>query len=264
MTNASATVAAYGIRLAGLPSDRWLAVTQVPHWPTLQWHRDPRPGLDTFAVDDDDATLLVGKDVTQEDLVHPLLGRIGAHVALRRGDDAMHAGAIVGASGAWAVIGAKGAGKSTLLAALAHKGLPVVTDDVLVFGQGVAKAGPRCIDLRPDAALFGPGADVRPTDPRRRIALGPIAGEHRLVGLIHLDWCEGTPTVEDLSRAEAITRLVVVQNEKGFPARPESLLDLAVLANVRLCRPRSWDGLDETVALVRAVIGDAAACRNQH
>jgi hypothetical protein len=251
----AAIAGAYGVRLPELPSGRWLAVTAAGHWPALRWRSEPGAGLPELAPGSPPPTLRVGEDITHEELVHPLLGRIGAQLALRRGHDAMHAGAVVGAGGAWAVIGAKGAGKSTLLAAFARAGSPVVTDDVLVFGQGVAMAGPRCIDLRPDAQWVGPSTNVRPSDPRRRIALAPIAGEHPLAGLIHLDWSENAPAVEGLTRGEAVRRLLAVQNEKGFPARPESVLDLAALPNVRLTRPRSWPALGDAVAVARAVVG---------
>src|SRR6185437_10985183 len=137
-------------------------------------------------------------DIAHSEFVHPLLGRVPPHIALAHAFNGIHRGAVVGRAGAWAVIGPKGAGKSTLLASLNHIGVPIVTDDILIFRSGVVMAGPRCIDLRPDMHRFGLGMAVRPDDPRHRIALAPIAAEHRLAGLIHLEWSREETTIERL------------------------------------------------------------------
>ena len=165
---------------------------------------------------------------------------------------------MAGATGAWAVIGPKGAGKSTLLAGLARAGVPIVTDDILVFRDGAAMAGPRCIDLRPDAKGFGLGVAVRPSDPRNRIALPPIAAEHPLAGLIHLEWSCAETTLEPLDHREAIKRLLILRSEKGYPRDPRALLDLAMLPTLLLQRPRSMRGLDASVAHLERVLFEPA------
>jgi hypothetical protein len=170
--------AAYGFCLSGLEAAEWLGVTGAPHWPELSYFTDSRPDAPELSLDLDALELRVRSEVPHSELVHPLLGRVASHVALAHGADGIHAGAIAGTGGAWAVVGPKGAGKSTLLASLATAGVPIVTDDVLVFRDGAAMAGPRCIDLRPDAKGFGPGVDVRQSDPRHRISLPPSSG-HR-------------------------------------------------------------------------------------
>jgi hypothetical protein len=245
--------AAYGLRLAGLQSARWLAVTGADRWPEVSIDRDVgiagEPALDVDAL-----VLRLRADADHRELVHPLLGRIGSQLALARGGDAMHAGAVSGAAGAWGIIGAKGAGKSTLLAALAAAGTPVVTDDVLVFANGTAMAGPRCIDLRPEADRFGSAVDVRPNDPRRRVSLPRIEAEHRLAGFIHLEWSDAEPGLEPLDHRAALERLLVLRSEKGYPVDPRKLLDLAALPTRLLRRPRSWDGVDATVALVQRLL----------
>jgi hypothetical protein len=83
--------------------------------------------------------------------------------------------------------------------------------------QGVSvKAGPRCIDLRPGAHHFGRGVAVRPSDPRNRLALPPIAAEHRLAGLIHLEWSHHGSAIELLDHREAIKRLLIMRSERAI------------------------------------------------
>lgn len=252
-----ATAAAYGIRLTGLGSEGWLGVTGAGHWPQLSCRRAGIHDAPPVRLDVEALELQVCGDLPHSDLVHPLLGRIATHLALARGVEVMHAGAVVGRAGAWGVLGCKGAGKSTLLAGLAQAGVPVVTDDVLMFKERRALAGPRCIDLRPDLNRFGLGVAVRPEDPRNRISLPPIAAEHSLAGLVHLEWSEGEACIERLHAREALRRLLRVQGEKGYPRSPGVLLDLAALPAVCLRRPRSLSGLSASVGLMARLLSAA-------
>jgi hypothetical protein len=249
--------AAYGFCLSGLEAAEWLGVTGAPHWPELSYFTDSRPDAPELSLDLDALELRVRSEVPHSELVHPLLGRVASHVALAHGADGIHAGAIAGTGGAWAVVGPKGAGKSTLLASLATAGVPIVTDDVLVFRDGAAMAGPRCIDLRPDAKGFGPGVDVRPSDPRHRISLPPIAAEHHLAGVIHLEWSSAESTIEPLDHREAIRRLLILRSDKGYPRRPRALLNLAMLPTLVLKRPRLINKLDTTVAQVERLLSES-------
>ncbi|MFN2506155.1 MAG: hypothetical protein ABR540_18390 [Acidimicrobiales bacterium] len=88
-------------------------------------------------------------DVT---LLHPFLSPVAAIWARWQGWPALHGGAFVLDGGAWAILGERGSGKSSTLAWLAAQGLGIVADDLLVVNEGNVAAGPRCIDLRPDAA----------------------------------------------------------------------------------------------------------------
>jgi hypothetical protein len=245
---------AHGCRLSGLEAGTWLGVSEALHWPEISCKSDSRPDAPELLLDVHALELRVRADIPHSELVHPLLGRIASQVALAHGADAMHAGAVAGSEGAWAVIGAKGAGKSTLLASLNDIGVPIVTDDVLVFRDGAAMAGPRCIDLRPDAKNFGLGVAVRPSDPRNRIALPPIAAEQPLVGLIHLEWSPAETTAEPLDHREAIKRLLILRSDKGYPRNPRALLDLAALPTLLLRRPRSTRSLDASVAELQRVL----------
>jgi hypothetical protein len=251
--------AAYGFRVCGLESGRWLGVTGAEDWPQLSCERGGRADAPELALDIDALVVRVRADIPHSELVHPLLGRVLSQLALVRGGDAMHAGAVAGSAGAWVVIGAKMAGKSTLLAALSAAGTPIVTEDVLVFSGDSAMTGPRCIDLRPDAPCPGLGVAVRPSDPRRRVPLAPIAGEHRLAGVVHLEWSRRDSTLERLDHREAIRRLLAVRSEKGYPRDPRKLMDLAALPTICLRRPRTARGLAESVALVQGVLRDQPA-----
>jgi len=252
---------AYGFRLSGLEDCAWLGVNRAAHWPEISCRRDSRPGAPEVSLEPAGTPgglrLRVRSDVAHSELVHPLLGRVASHLALAHGFDGMHAGAVAGSDGAWAVIGPKCAGKSTLLASLNDAGVPIVTDDVLVFRDGVAMAGPRCIDLRPGTQRFGLGVAVRPGDPRNRIALPPVAAEHPLAGLIHLEWSSGDPTMEALDHRDAIGRLLILRNDRGYPRDPRALLDLAALPNVLLKRPRSMSRLDAATAEVERLVSES-------
>lgn len=258
------TVAAYGFRFSGLQSDHWLSVSTASHWPRVSCCSDGRADAPELVLDADALELRMRADIPHSELVHPLLGRIASHLLQARGGDGLHAGAVAGVTGAWAVVGSKMAGKSTLLAALSRAGTPIVTDDVLVFSDRVAMAGPRCIDLRPDAQHMGLGVAVRPGDPRHRIALPPIAAEHLLAGVIHLEWSDEDAAIEALDHREAISRLLAVRQEKGYPRDPQSLLGLAALPTVVLRRPRSMSGLDASVAMMLGLLGQATDVPDQY
>jgi hypothetical protein len=246
--------AAHGVRIGGLEATPWLALAGAERWPAVEvgWQAGVERAL-TVDVEAGRATLREG--VTEAEAVHPLSTGIGLHYALARGFDALHAGAVAGPGGVWAVVGPKGAGKSTLLAACARRGLPVLSDDALVYDGSRCFAGPRCIDLRPDAAArLGVGEAVRGEAQRRRLTLPPIAGEGRLAGLVHLAWGSSVE-VRPLSPGEKLARLLARHAEDAFPRDPVGVLDLAALPGYELARARDWDCLDAAAAL----LGDLAA-----
>jgi hypothetical protein len=246
--------AAYGLRFDGVPDSPWLGLRDVNGWPTLHVElrgaTGPRldPQLDVTAM-----RAVVDGRVDPTGLVHPLLGLLALGVAVERGMDALHAGAIIGADGAWAIVGAKEAGKSSLLAACAAAGLGVLTDDVLVVSGGRCLAGPRCVDLRPGTAeRFGATETVRSAEPRKRLRLPPVRAEHRLAGIVFLEWGHG-PALEPIGASETLRRLLERNAIDRFPRVPTGLLDLAAGPSFVLRRPRDWSALDETVELLRNV-----------
>lgn len=78
----------------------------------------------------------------------------------------LHAGAVVGRSGAVVLRGASGAGKSTLVAALYRSGLRVLADESLLVSRAdpdLLFAAVRDLTVRPDTAdLLGLGSAARP------------------------------------------------------------------------------------------------------
>jgi hypothetical protein len=247
------SAAAYGVRLSGAPPTPWLALTGAGRWPELQLER--ADGLDGWRVDADRRVATVARELGLGELVHPGLAGIGLTMAVARGLDALHAGALAGPKGAWAVAGRKEAGKSTLLAACARAGIEVVADDALVVSGDRCFAGPRCVDVRPDVgSRFGATTPVRPETPRLRLTLPPGRAEHRIAGVVHLAWGE-EPALRPLSPGDSLARLLELRAVDGFPRDRVGLLDLSGLPAYELRRPRDWDALPRAVAALRELVG---------
>lgn len=88
-------------------------------------------------------------------------------VALARGYEALHAGAVVTSAGVVAIAAGEGGGKSTLLAELLRRGLSLFADDLLMLGPAgavdtvvVAHPGPPLMNLPPVLADGRPAAAV--------------------------------------------------------------------------------------------------------
>jgi hypothetical protein len=203
--------------------------------------------------------LLAPVSLTPEALVHPMLTAPFSMLARWRGDVTLHGGAFVRAGGAWAVVGERTAGKSSLLGVLAAQGIPIAADDLLAIDDGWLRAGPSCVDLRPDVAERIPAArdlGVVGNRPRFRLAAQAAPARSRLLGSIVLEWhdrdepeLEEVPTVERLRvlyRQEAIALL-------GF-AEPAKFMDLVGLPMLRLRRRRSWDSTAAAVERLLAVV----------
>ena len=269
---------AYGFALEGLPDARDLLVEAPPAWPTLTVLRAPggeRPEVET--VTDDHAQLWLASGASAEldrragraemhvpegtsdaALVHPYLAPVALIMARWLGREGMHGGAVVVGDGAWAVLGDKTAGKSTALAALALRGVPVVSDDVLVIDDGNVLAGPRSLDLREEAARrLGVGESMGRVGARERWRhrLGPVAPELPLRGWITLEWGDEI-AVEPLAGAARLAALLPHRGVRLAPTIPHALLRLSRLPHLRLVRPRRFELLDEvTTRLLGALAG---------
>ena len=264
-SEASPLAAAYGFRIDGLPTDPALAVVGAGGWPTLRIEqRSGTEAHEELGVFEDTARLrLAGGSAVLDrlaasatfvyphplevaDLVHPCLWPAAGVFARWHGRETLHAGAFLDEDGsAWAILGNSGDGKSSFLAALARAGRPILVDDLLVIDNGQCFAGPRCLDLRADAAV-ALGLDdettlVRATS-RRRIALPAIAGRVPLRGLVYLTW--GTQVaVEVVAPAARIGRLARHRRVIALGVEPVDLLDLGRLPAFELRRPRRWRDL---------------------
>ena len=179
-------------------------------------------------------------------LVHPYLAQPASVLNWWLDRDPVHAGAVVCDGKAWGVLGVRGRGKSSLVAQLWRGGLTVLSDDLLIVDEIddriVAFAGPRCIDLRPDAArLFPEGCDVGVLGTRRRwrVPIGQAPCSVPLAGWITLGWAP-RPSVE---RVPLHDRIGVWESARG-PGLPitsaSRLLALATRPILRFNRPRDW------------------------
>jgi hypothetical protein len=270
--------AAYGFRVEGIEDRDALAVRAASCWPVLRVERciDPDPGPPGARVTASEASIqtpaarlvldrFIGKvavhsrkPVADAELVHPCLWPAAAVFARWLGAETLHAGAFVGEDGgAWAILGERGSGKSTMLAALALVGRQVLADDLVVLDGHECFAGPRFIDLRPEAvAALGVEArtsSVRSTQ-RRRLPLPPSEGRFPLRGFVYLASGDRL-AIEPMAPAEHFGMLARHRRVAALGADLDQLLDLAGLPAMRIRRPRQWDGLAD----VREALQDAVA-----
>ncbi|GGM32221.1 MULTISPECIES: hypothetical protein [Micromonospora] len=193
-------------------------------------------------------------------LAHPYLAPVAVICNRWAGRETFHAGAFGLDGRAWVVPGGRTAGKSSLLAALAARGVPVLTDDIAVLDGDQVLAGPRCVDLRepvPGVAL--PTRGVRDGS-RLRIALP--AGPHRLPlgGWLFLRWGDG-PALTPLGPTELLARLAALRSLPELPSDATRLLGLAGVPAYELTRPRDWTALDATHRLLTATLTPVGAAR---
>ena len=268
--------AAYGYLIAGIDGGDMLALRGAQAWPVLSVNTavESRDGPRRVEIGPDRAcidtlagclllerepvrlTVLADSRLPDADLVHPCLWPAAAVFARWRGLETLHGGAFVDdRGGAWAVLGDRGAGKSSLLAALTVAGHEVVADDLLVLDGGDCFAGPRCVDLRPDAASeLGLGAlpSVRSTR-RQRLLLAPCDGRFTLRGCVYLEWGDRV-AVEALAPAEHLGVLTGQRRIAGLGANVEQLISLSGLPAFRMRRPRALGSVRATRdVLVEAV-----------
>jgi hypothetical protein len=188
----------------------------------------------------------------EEALVHPLLTAPMSILARWRGDIALHAGAFFHAGGAWGLIGNKGDGKSTTLAGLALRQVPLLTDDLLVLEGDMVRAGPACVDLRPDAAKeLGEGRLLGEVGGRERYRVSALRGPARcqLRGFFVLAWAEEPGVrMEPVPTGEAMRILYEHEHmEVKGVGDVERIFDLLEKPMWRLTRPRSWSVAEEAL-----------------
>lgn len=188
------------------------------------------------------------------DVVHPYLASPAGVFAQWSGRLALHAGGVIIEDGAWALLGEKGAGKTTMLAELHRRGYGIVADDMMVLMDGVAFAGPRCLDLRPQGPSHLQASDAVRTvrdGERTRLALPAIPGSVPFHGWIVL---------QDASTVEVLTvplteRLGHLRSQLMMGVRPTHAgLELLGHLMWAVRRPRTWSALPAAVdALLAAV-----------
>ena len=279
---------AYGLRIDfgdtganSTPIDRTLLVdvgADRPGWQII-WEPLPRPASDAAPVVEswnrDEAvlaappsgfvtvdraaartTLHLHEPPTPATILHPYLASTGVVAGHWLGRTPFHGGSFVAGGRAWGVLGGREMGKSSLLMSLHRAGTPVLADDVLVLEDGVAYAGPRCLDLRQSAAeRFGAGdyLGVVGTRERWRVTLPPAPGEVPFGGWILLDWGDQV----ELGRPDPAARLTALVANAGLTApgvATPGILDLLDYPMIRFGRPRDWSQADSALEqLLRAV-----------
>jgi hypothetical protein len=269
----------YGFSVEGVAGARDLLVESPPAWPRLTLATRPAEAGEVPAIDvigPRSARLPLHADGWMEidrerpqitfhlpqrpadgELVHPYLAPGAAVLARWLGAEAFHAGAVMAGDGAWAVLGGRESGKSSTLGWLAAHGHPVLADDLLVLDGTHVHAGPRCIDLRGDAAEqldAGEPLGVVGTRERWRLRLGPVPASVPLRGWVELGWHDEI-AVEPVRGAERLTTLIPHRSVRLEPPSPGALMELASLPVLRLRRPRRWDSLPLTAERLLAAIG---------
>jgi hypothetical protein len=197
----------------------------------------------------------LGFDPTPDALVHPIATVPLAVLARWRGDVTLHGGAFEAGGAAWALFGERNAGKSTTLALLARRGHPVLADDLVVVDDGFVRAGPRCVDLREDAAeRIGFTRDLGMFGGRRRLRLSsaPAPARLRLGGFFLLGWHDDAAVrIERLPLAARVRALYQLEYAGLVgPADPQAVLDLASLPAWHVTRGHDWAAAEETVVRI--------------
>lgn len=187
------------------------------------------------------------------DLVHPWLAPAAARRSLALGRLTLHGGLVLCPEGAVAVVGDREAGKSTLMAHAALAGMDVMSDDIIVWDQGVVYAGPRCVDLRPGAAAYvGPERlHMARGGTRHRLQLRPVSWDARLLGVVVLAWGDGLECV----RIGPGRRLAEMESHLACASTSVARMALLSMAETpvwRLTRPYDFALLDATLALALA------------
>ena len=277
VVEARATGVAYGLEFRGDGLGTGLLGVNGSVFPAVTIHHEPTPlpSADSF-VDADDARLVLadglhaitmnqdnrtatfwGPKLAPDELAHPYLGPVGTVFSRWHGREAFHAGALIVAGGAWAIVGPMEAGKSTLLAAFAARGGAVLADDLVIVDGGRAFAGPRSIDLRsPLPAEYGcelPASHARRAT-RWRLTLADIEPMVPLRGWVFLRWGDN-PGLRPMKPAECLTRLATWRARRELRSDPVQMLTLAGLPAFTLSRAREWNALPATLdALVERLV----------
>lgn len=203
------------------------------------------------------ATLLTAEAEDDGRLVHPFLTTIAVVFGWWDGRDTFHGGSFVDSSGrAWGLLGERTAGKSSTLAHLSLAGLVVLSDDLLVVEGGKALLGPRCVDLRHDAAralgVASRAVSVRAGE-RLRLALHEAPPAVELHGWVFLTWGDSAD-VRRLGPGEWLAR-VTAHSSTPTGSAP-SLLELAGTEAWEITRTRGWDSFEPAVQRLLDIIGN--------
>ena len=272
----------YGFRIAGLSDEAGFLGPASPDWPLLQIARAsvpagaPRgPGAGTVRVDEHTARLWIGErdwvevdratltvrfatrePLSDQAILHPFLGLPASFASHWLGRQVFHGGAFVLAGGAWALLGDKEVGKSSTLGALLGRRFDVLSDDILVVDGTTLFAGPRCVDLRDEAAavLGGERLGIVGSRERWRLHSGDVGASASLAGVIHLEWGDRV-AIEPLAAPQRLLGLITHSVVRPGAGAALALLELAVLPTWRFVRPRDLGALDGALSELLDALG---------
>jgi hypothetical protein len=203
------------------------------------------------------AMLRAPEGADPSELIHPFLASVAVVFSWWHARNALHGGAFAASDGcAWALLGPRGCGKSTTLAALSLAGFPIVSDDLIVVEGHHVLAGPRSLDLRPEAVgMVGHGtlAGAVRGGSRRRMILPAAPSEAPLAGWLFLGWGTGTGvSLRRLSPSEWLARTTAQLN--SVTPGSQSMLPLAGGEAWELIRPRGSLSLEAAVDEIRSLV----------
>jgi len=259
---------AYGFTLRNMDDARdWLnrspddwpeaTIVQIIGPPTSELHINDEeaviPLLDGRSLHlrraDQEIRLVGQENLSNHALIHPYLAPAASVLAAWRDWITFHAGGFEVDGRAWILIAERKGGKSTTLAAMAEMGYRVLADDLIVFRDGVALAGPRSLDLR-EKGQFRDITDLGIVGERRRwrLRLSSISPELPVAGAIKLSWSD-TPEIRD---ASVEVRAELLMSALTRPIGSREILELFSLPTSTISRPRG--SIEDTVALIEKVV----------
>jgi hypothetical protein len=259
---------AYGIALVGENSDHPSLPIAPEAWPTweIAWidvEGHVASGLTLglnvggyldFHVGERRCVIATPDRPSKSALVHPWLATIGAWVANARGFDTFHAGGVVVAGRAWAVLGAKEAGKSTTLAAFYQAGYVVTSDDLVGVQENRSLSGPACVDLRQESAhglRVGMRQMLMPGRVRWRLDMPAPTAEVPFAGFVIPAFTDLPACVAPVPPADRLRLLfdsrAALWRDNDRAAR---MLQMASLPMLRWHRPRSLAHLPQHVEML--------------
>lgn len=271
---------AYGLRLDGMSSARFLQPSAPHEWPIVRLIRERATGAlgpmewrigperaelvfghgEGITIDRAGSTVTFTTSIPLSDdaIAHPFLVLPAAVFGRWAGREAFHAGCFVAGGRAWGVFGHKGFGKSSTLGWLASEGYEVLTDDLVLLDAMTVFPGPRCVDLRAEASeRLGAGTALGVVGSRERFRIAlPPAQPAVLAGVFFLAWGDAVE-VERLPASEALTRLFGYEALESGPANKVAYLDLASLPAWELRRPHRWDSFEAATTALLDTVGGA-------
>ena len=277
------TGCAYGLRLTGLPPSALITEGAPEAWSLWRVAHEEDDGAapadvaigaasarvpvrpqGALEIDRRAASIAyrTSEPLSDEALVHPYLAPAAAIIASWAGRISFHGAAFVVRGGAWLVLADSAAGKSALMAALAVRGVTILADDLLVVDRDAVMAGPRCLDLRGDAAEYlglGSPLGVIGARERWRVPLRPAPPALAIGGFITLGWAQ-RPAVEFQPASARLPELMRHRAVLRGTVDAAPCLELAALPMLQFSRPRRLAELENGVdVLLGALTRDQAA-----